>query len=183
MTTHGAGFDAATDDLVLEPPAPVPSVSHAQAASAMRIDEATAGRISTAVNAYVESLTSLEAQSPEFEQKVASISRMGHEEIRRAAEASNRFLDRPTVALRQGPMTQGSAVSGALLSLRQQIEELDPSRHLGQRRSAIRSACTSENTSRHRPRSKRLSTACTGARTSFCATTRPSNRRRAASGR
>ena len=124
----------AADELVLEPPAPVPLVSPDQAASTIKVDEQTAARINTAVNAYVESLTSLDAQSPEFERKVESISRMGRDEIRRSAEASSRFLDRPTAALKQGPMAQGSQVSGALVSLRQQIEELDPSRHLQQRR-------------------------------------------------
>jgi uncharacterized protein YaaN involved in tellurite resistance len=124
----------AADELVLEPPAPIPSVSPEQAASTIKVDEQTAARINAAVSAYVESLTSLDAQSPEFERKVESISRMGRDEIRRSAEASSRFLDRPTAALKQGPMTQGSQVSNALVSLRQQIEELDPSRHLQQRR-------------------------------------------------
>jgi uncharacterized protein YaaN involved in tellurite resistance len=128
----------AADELVLEPPSPVPTVSPQQAASTIKVDEATAARINTAVSAYVESLTSLDAQSPEFERKVESISRMGREEIRRSAEASSRFLDRPTAALKQGPMAQGSQVSNALVALRQQIEELDPSRHLQQRRGLFR---------------------------------------------
>src|SRR5207237_1462482 len=59
---------------------------------------------------------------------------MGRDEIRRSAEASSRFLDRPVAALKQGPMAQGSHVSSALVSLRQQVEGLDPSRHLNQRR-------------------------------------------------
>jgi uncharacterized protein YaaN involved in tellurite resistance len=126
------------DELVLEPPTPVPTITPERAATTIRIDEATATRIQTAVNNYVDSLTSLEAQSPEFERKVSSISRMGHEEIRRSAEASNRFLDRPTAALKQGPLNQGSEVSNALLALRHQVESLDPSRHLGQRRGLFR---------------------------------------------
>jgi uncharacterized protein YaaN involved in tellurite resistance len=138
MTSPMPGTESTSDELVLEPPAAVPTVTQAQAASAMRVDPATASQIEMAVNQYVESLTSLEAQSPAFEQKVASISRMGHDEIRRSAEASNRFLNRPTVALKQGPLTQGSEVSHALLSLRHQIESLDPSRHLGQRRGLFR---------------------------------------------
>jgi uncharacterized protein YaaN involved in tellurite resistance len=124
----------AADELVLEPASPIPSVTPDQAGSTIKVDEATAARIDAAVNAYVESLTNLEAQSPEFERKVASISRMGHEEIRRSAEASSRFLDRPIAALKQGPMAQGSQVSSALVALRQQVEDLDPSRHLHQRR-------------------------------------------------
>jgi uncharacterized protein YaaN involved in tellurite resistance len=129
-----------SDELVLEPPRPVTTVTHEQAASTIRVDPETASRIEAAVGAYVDSLSSLDAQSPAFEQKVASISRMGHEEIRRSAEASSRFLDKPTIALKQGPLTQGSEVSHALLSLRQQIESLDPSRHLGQRRGWFRRA-------------------------------------------
>ena len=129
--------EAAHDELVLDPPAPIASVSATQAASTIKVDDATAARINAAVTAYIDSLTKLEAQSPEFERKVASISRMGHDEIRRSAEASSRFLDRPTEALKQGPMAQGSHVSGALVALRQQVEDLDPSRHLQQRRGLI----------------------------------------------
>ena len=124
----------AADELVLEPSSPIPSVTPDQAGSTIKVDEATAARIEAAVNTYVESLTNLEAQSPEFERKVASISRMGHEEIRRSAEASSRFLDRPIAALKQGPLAQGSQVSSALVALRQQVEDLDPSRHMQQRR-------------------------------------------------
>jgi uncharacterized protein YaaN involved in tellurite resistance len=122
------------DELVLEPPTPVPPVTPDRAASTIKVDEATAARIDAAVNAYIESLTSLEPQSPEFERKVASISRMGREEIRRSAEASSRFLDRPLNAMKQGPLSQGSQVSAALVALRQQVEQLDPSRNLPQRR-------------------------------------------------
>jgi uncharacterized protein YaaN involved in tellurite resistance len=122
------------DELVLEPPAPVPSVTNSQAASTIKVDADTAARIDTAVNKYIDSLTALEPQSPEFERKVDAINRMGFEEIRRSAEASNRFLDRPLSAMKQGPMSQGSQVSSALVALRQQVEELDPSRHLQTRR-------------------------------------------------
>jgi uncharacterized protein YaaN involved in tellurite resistance len=127
-----------TDELVLEPPTPVSAVTPQQAATTVRVDDATAARITAAVGAYVDSLIALEAQSPEFDQKVTSISRMGNDEIRRSAQASNRFLERPTVALKEGPLAQGSQVSSALLSLRQQVEALDPSRHLSYRRSFFR---------------------------------------------
>jgi len=130
--------DVAADELVLEPPAPIPSVTANQAASTIKVDDATAARINAAVASYIDSLTKLEAQSPEFERKVSSISRMGYDEIRRSAEASSRFLDRPIAALKQGPMAQGSHVSSALVSLRQQVEDLDPSRHLGQKRGLFR---------------------------------------------
>src|SRR6202171_3421719 len=90
--------DPTADELVLEPPSPIPNVTQAQAAATIKVDDATAARINAAVTAYIDSLTTLEAQSPEFERKVSAISRMGREEIRRSAEASSRFLDRPTAA-------------------------------------------------------------------------------------
>src|ERR1700674_3125022 len=125
---------AGEDELVLEPAKPVSPVSPAQAASSMRVDPDTKARIASAVNNFVDSIVGLDAHSPEFGRKVRSITRMGNEEIRRSAEASNRFLDRPTAALQNGPITQGSQVSSALLSLRKEVEGLDPSRHLGRRR-------------------------------------------------
>jgi uncharacterized protein YaaN involved in tellurite resistance len=133
MTTTAPEAESA-DELVLEPPVPTPPVSREQAAATIKVDEATAARIAAAVNSYIDSLTSLDAESPEFERKVSQISRMGYDEIRRSAEASSRFLDRPLHALKQGPMTQGSQVSSALVALRQQVEDLDPSRHLQTRR-------------------------------------------------
>ncbi|MGH2364778.1 MAG: toxic anion resistance protein [Chloroflexota bacterium] len=122
-----------TEELVLEPPAAVPAVSHAQADASITVDADTAQRIGAAVDVFVESLSRLDSKSPDFERKVQSITRMGHDEIRRSSEVSSRFLDRPTAALQRGPLTQGSQVSAALLSLRRQIEELDPSRHLSRR--------------------------------------------------
>ncbi len=131
-------IDSSADELVLEPPAPVGTVALDHTLGNIKVDESTRERINQAVTSYVNSLTSLDAQSPEFTRKVSSISRMGHEEIRRSAEASSRFLDRPTAALKNGPMSQGSQVSGALLALREQVESLDPSRHLQPRRSLFR---------------------------------------------
>jgi uncharacterized protein YaaN involved in tellurite resistance len=136
--TNAPDVESTADELVLEPPKAVGSVSLDQSLGNIKIDEATATRINQAVNSYVESLTSMEAQSPEFTRKVSSISRMGNDEIRRSAEASSRFLDRPTAALKNGPMSQGSQVSSALLALREQIEILDPSRHLVPRRGLFR---------------------------------------------
>src|SRR3954452_5524735 len=91
------------NELVLEPPQSARSVSTEEAAASIRIDGQTATQISNVVDKFVDSIVDLEAQSPEFERKVKSISHMGSEEIRRAAAASSRFLDRPTAALKEGP--------------------------------------------------------------------------------
>lgn len=127
----------AEDELVLEPPRPVRQVTTDDAAARIQVDAATAQQVANAVQSFVEAIVSLPARSPAFEQKVRSIRRMGSEEIRRSAETSSRFLDRPTAALQQGPLSQGSQVSSALLALRNQVESLDPSRHLSRRRGLL----------------------------------------------
>jgi uncharacterized protein YaaN involved in tellurite resistance len=126
-----------TDELRLEPPGAVPPVTPDQAAGSLKVDEDTARQIEAAVSSFVDTLIALDAKSPDFEAKVQSISRMGNDEIRRSAAASQRFLDRPTSSLKEGPLAQGSQVSNALLALRRQIEELDPSRQLRARRGLL----------------------------------------------
>lgn len=121
-------------ELVLEPPAAVGPLAPDQVAASVRVDEETARQITVAVQDFVDSLIGLEVHSPEFERKVRSVSQMGNQEIRRAAEVSNRFLERPVAALERGPVGEGVQVSSALLALRRQVQELDPSRNLGRRR-------------------------------------------------
>jgi uncharacterized protein YaaN involved in tellurite resistance len=128
--------EAPAQALVLTPPAAVPAVSTQQAAATTKIDDPTARQIDQAVNAFVESLVSLDTHSPDFQRKVDSVSQMGNQEIRRSAEVSNRFLDRPAAAMDRGPLGQGSKVSTSLVQLRRQVEELDPTKQgmLGQHR-------------------------------------------------
>ena len=119
---------AAAQELVLTPPGAVPAVTTQQAAVSTRVDDATAKQIDQAVASFVESLVTLDPHSPDFERKVQSVSQMGNQEIRRSAEVSNRFLDRPAAAMDRGPLGGGSKVSTSLVQLRRQVEELDPTR-------------------------------------------------------
>src|SRR5215469_5220694 len=119
---------APAEALVLTPPAAVPAVTTQQAAVSTKVDDATARQIEQAVNAFVEALVTLDPHSPEFQRKVESVSQMGNQEIRRSAEASNRFLDRPAANLDRGPLGGGSKVSTSLVQLRRQVEDLDPTR-------------------------------------------------------
>jgi uncharacterized protein YaaN involved in tellurite resistance len=88
----------------------------------------TARQIDQAVNAFIDALVALDPHSPDFQRKVESVSQMGNQEIRRSAEVSNRFLDRPAAAMDRGPLGGGSHVSTSLVQLRRQVEELDPTR-------------------------------------------------------
>src|SRR5215831_4973169 len=120
--------EATPPGLALTPPAAVPAVTQKQAAASMQVDDVTAKQIDQAVNSFVESLVTLDIHSPEFQRKVDSVSQLGNQEIRRSAEVSNRFLDKPAASLDRGPLGQGSKVSTSLVQLRRQVEELDPSK-------------------------------------------------------
>ena len=136
MTDSGttAPDQVSLGELTLEPPRAVGTVTREQAATTVKVDEKAAQQISQAVNSFIDSLTGLDPHSPDFQRKVQSVSQMGNQEVRRSAEVSNRFLDRPTQELQRGPLGQSSGVSQALLQLRRQVEDLDPSKGLGRSR-------------------------------------------------
>ena len=120
-----------SQELVLEPPKAVQAVSTAQAESTIKVDPDTARQIDQAVGGFVDSLTGMDAHSPEFQRKVQSVSQMGNQEIRRSSEVSNRFLERPAASLTRGDNSQ---VGTALIQLRRQVEDLDPQKNLNRRR-------------------------------------------------
>ncbi|MEP7105890.1 MAG: toxic anion resistance protein, partial [Chloroflexota bacterium] len=114
--------------LALTPPDPVPAVTTQEAAAAARVDSAMAEKIEATVGAFVDSLFALDPKSSDYQEKIDSISGLGNRDIRRSAEVSGRFLDRPTAAMARGSLGVGSTVSTSLLALRRQVEDLDPSR-------------------------------------------------------
>jgi uncharacterized protein YaaN involved in tellurite resistance len=115
--------------LVLTPPEPISAVTHDQAAASIQVDPATAKQIDAAVEAFVDKVSTLDVHSPDFEARVNSVNTLGNQEIRRSAEVSNRFLDRPVASMERGPLGHGSNVSSSLVQLRRQVEDLDPSHH------------------------------------------------------
>lgn len=74
------------------------------------------------IDYFIDDLVSQEANSPIFDRRIEAIIAIGQKEIREASSQSNRFLMRPMRAI-----DQGSSVSENLASLRQTIEQLDPS--------------------------------------------------------
>lgn len=120
--------------LVLTPPAPVVVVEKEQAAGAVPVDSAKQVELRQKADAFVTELVALDTRSPEFTQKVASITSMGEQDMRAAAAVSSRMLDRPAAAMGK---TRGSAagsgdaqvrVATTIAQLRQTVTELDPHR-------------------------------------------------------
>jgi uncharacterized protein YaaN involved in tellurite resistance len=72
---------------------------------------------------FVDELSKLDSNSPEFGKKVDQLTAMGRKEIAEAAGASNRFLDRPVKAI-----DSDTGIGADLTELRKTVEELDPKR-------------------------------------------------------
>lgn len=107
----------------LTPPDPVPVVAPEQAAGLVPVSAEQKSKLDTKVDAFVNELVTVDANSPQFGEKVDQITRMGQEQIRAAAAMSNRFLDRPVRA-----MDGDGTVGKDLAELRRTVEDLDPGR-------------------------------------------------------
>ena len=79
------------------------------------------------VDGFLTALASTTVGSPEFAAQAENVRTMGDADIRQAAETSNRMLDQPVRALKEGGISQGSAIGKTLLELRRTVEDLDPS--------------------------------------------------------
>ncbi len=119
MTTTATETEAPT--ITLEAPAPLPTIAPEKAAGLVSISDEQRSKLDERVDGFVDELVQIDANSPEFGQKVDQITNMGRAEIMAAAKQSNRFLDRPTRA-----MDRDSTVGADLVALRQTVEDLDP---------------------------------------------------------
>jgi uncharacterized protein YaaN involved in tellurite resistance len=121
-----AGSDSGT--LVLTPPEPVAPVTPAQATSAVKLDPATEAKLDATVSSFVQSLTTLDVHSTDFQKKVDSVSAMGDDDIRQSAQVSNNLLNKPVAAMSSGVFDPTSQVAGSLVKLRRTVEDLDPAK-------------------------------------------------------
>src|SRR5205085_11941573 len=86
------------------------------------------------VDEFMSALTAAQPGSPELGAQAENVRTMGDADIRKAAETSNRLLDRPVQALKKGGLAEGSEVGKTLLELRRTVEDLDPSQLTGTRK-------------------------------------------------
>jgi uncharacterized protein YaaN involved in tellurite resistance len=122
----------ATEAFVLSAPAPVQTVAETAAPKmAPAVPVGALPGLDAKVDTYLSSLMATTTRSPEWETKAADVRAMGNEEVRFAAESSNRMLQMPVKALNEGSLSQGSKVGKTLLDLRRTVEDLDPSQATG----------------------------------------------------
>ena len=117
----------ATQTLTLTAPEPArPIADTAAPKMAPAVDPAALPQLDAKVDGFLTSLMSAAPRSPEFAAKATDVRTMGDQDIRRAAESSNRLLRSPVKALQEGGLAEGSTVGKTLLELRRTVEDLDP---------------------------------------------------------
>ncbi len=144
MSTSDSSSGAAAEAMPLAPPDPVVTLTAPDAPAvvietqapkmAPPVAAAVQPELDAKVDSFMDALGSTQAGSPEFAAQAENVRTMGDADIRRAAETSNRMLDRPVTALKEGGLAEGSAVGRTLLELRRTVEDLDPSQATGARR-------------------------------------------------
>ena len=136
-TTPAAGAAAA---MPLQPPttltltvpeAPSAVVATQAPAMAPQVEAAQVPVLDAKVDEFLGALDSTEAKSPTFTAQADAVRSMGDADIRKAAETSNRLLNAPVRALKEGGLSEGSKVGQTLVQLRRTVEDLDPGQARG----------------------------------------------------
>lgn len=122
------------DDLQLAPPEnlkapePVKKVEVEQADGLMKLKEEEVSELDQRAEEFIADVMTTEVNTDEFVEQVNAIHNLGNKEIRASASVSNRMLNRPVSAMKDGIFDDRSSVSQALVNLRKTVEDLDPSR-------------------------------------------------------
>ena len=136
-TTPAAGAAAA---MPLQPPttltltvpeAPSAVVATQAPAMAPQVEAAQVPVLDAKVDEFLGALDSAEAKSPTFTAQADAVRSMGDADIRKASETSNRLLNAPVRALKEGGLSEGSKVGQTLVQLRRTVEDLDPGQARG----------------------------------------------------
>ena len=118
--------------LTLTAPEAPPAITETQApAMAPQVEAAQVPVLDQKVDEFLSALDSAEEKSPTFAAQADAVRSMGDADIRKAAETSNRLLNTPVRALKEGGLSEGSKVGQTLLQLRRTVEDLDPGKARG----------------------------------------------------
>lgn len=118
--------------LTLNAPEAPAAVTATQAPQmAPQVEAAQVPVLDAKVDEFMKALDTAEVKSPTFSAQADAVRTMGDSDIRKAAETSNRLLNTPVRALKEGGIAEGSKVGQTLIQLRRTIEDLDPSAQHG----------------------------------------------------
>ncbi len=113
------------------PEAPAAVAATQAPAMAPQVQAAQVPVLDAKVDEFLQALGSAEEKSPTFTAQADAVRSMGDADIRKAAETSNRLLNMPVRALKEGGLSEGSKVGQTLLQLRRTVEDLDPGKARG----------------------------------------------------
>src|SRR5438874_722723 len=123
--TPATPADPGTALTLVPPEAPQP-VSSQGATELVKLDPGVTEQLDKTASAYVDELANLDPHSTEFDNKVNSIHSLGNDDVRQAAEVSNRLLQLPVNAMQKGGLSSTGPVASSLVDLRKTVEDLDP---------------------------------------------------------
>lgn len=118
--------------LELNPPKPAAEVAvHApeKVGGMILVDAEAQQKHAANASSFLDDLLTTPLQSPEFQTKLAQLTRLGEGTMQQASAASNRMLKRPASALAATGEDPASRTGNTLVELRQIVTELDPKRH------------------------------------------------------
>ncbi len=118
--------------LTLTAPDAPAAITETQApAMAPQVEATQVPVLDAKVDEFLQALDSAEEKSPTFSAQADAVRSMGDADIRKAAETSNRLLNAPVRALKEGGLSEGSKVGQTLVQLRRTVEDLDPGKARG----------------------------------------------------
>ncbi|MFX4272909.1 toxic anion resistance protein [Propionibacteriaceae bacterium Y1685] len=130
--TPPSGVRAQGNVLTLEAPEAPPRIVETQApAMAPQVDEKAVPALDSKVDGFLEAMMNAETSSPDFAAQAEHVRNMGDADIRKAAETSNRLLQQPVKAMKEGGISEGGNVGKTLMQLRRTVQDLDPSQAKG----------------------------------------------------
>jgi uncharacterized protein YaaN involved in tellurite resistance len=112
----------------LTPPSPVTAIEPERTEGLVKLQAAKIEELDKKVDEFVNLILREQTQSEAFKTKISGVHTLANEEIRAAANISNRLLQQPVRAMNSGLFDEGSTISKSLVDLRRKIEELDPTR-------------------------------------------------------
>ena len=119
--TGSEGATKTATKLKLDPPEALQPITVHEAAGLVPLKTDETSELDQKVAKFVDELAALDSNSPDFGKKVDQLTAMGRKEIAEAANASNRFLDRPVKAI-----DADTGIGADLTELRRTVESLDP---------------------------------------------------------
>jgi uncharacterized protein YaaN involved in tellurite resistance len=119
--TGSEGATKTATKLKLDPPEALQPITVHEAAGLVPLKTDETSELDQKVAKFVDELAALDSNSPDFGKKVDQLTAMGRKEIAEAANASNRFLDRPVKAI-----DADTGIGADLTELRRTVEALDP---------------------------------------------------------